>query len=148
MRSVTRPDLAHCTVVNELRFGRQTCGCLSSASREWLVAYPWFGDWSRDTMTSYEGLFLETGREEEGRALLESAAASLSAGMLANRADVGGTEYNTVHAAMWFLHAVDRHVAVTDDLELGAKLVHALQGIATHHVKAGTSFPALPDHGS
>lgn len=104
-----------------------------------VAGYPWFGDWSRDTMTSYEGLFLETGRADEGRALLERAAASLSAGMLANTADVGGTEYNTVDAALWFLHAVDRHVAVTGDLELGAKLVHDLEGIVGHHV-TGTRF--------
>ena len=33
-----------------------------------VAGYPWFGDWSRDTMTSYEGLFLATGRADEGRA--------------------------------------------------------------------------------
>jgi glycogen debranching enzyme len=26
-----------------------------------VAGYPWFGAWSRDTMTSYEGLFLATG---------------------------------------------------------------------------------------
>ena len=31
-----------------------------------VAGYPWFGAWSRDTMTSYEGLFLETGRAERG----------------------------------------------------------------------------------
>jgi glycogen debranching enzyme len=37
-----------------------------------VAGYPWFGAWSRDTMTSYEGLFLATGRAEEGRALLRA----------------------------------------------------------------------------
>jgi predicted glycogen debranching enzyme len=104
-----------------------------------VAGYPWFGDWSRDTMTSYEGLFLETGRADEGRELLLHAAAAISEGMLANTADVGGTEYNTVDAAMWFLHAATRHVERTGDVDLGSQLEPALAGIVHHHV-AGTRF--------
>ena len=70
-----------------------------------VAGYPWFGDWSRDSLTSYEGLFLSTNRHDEGRELLERMAATLSEGMLANTADAGGLEYNTVDAAPWFLHA-------------------------------------------
>ncbi len=104
-----------------------------------VAGYPWFGDWSRDTMTSYEGLFLETNRWEEGRALLERAAASVSEGMLPNTADVGGVEYNSVDAAMWLLHAADRHVAVTGDVDLAAALVPALESVVDHHLR-GTRF--------
>ena len=42
--------------------------------------------------------------------------------MLANTADAGGTEYNTVDGTLWFLHALDRHVAATGDLDLAAEL--------------------------
>ncbi|MGH8973513.1 MAG: amylo-alpha-1,6-glucosidase, partial [Acidimicrobiia bacterium] len=104
-----------------------------------VAGYPWFGDWSRDTMTSYEGLFLATGRTGEGGALLERAAASLSEGMLANTADAGGTEYNTVDGTLWFLHALDRHVAATGDLDLAARLLPDLDGIVAAH-RAGTRF--------
>lgn len=56
-----------------------TVGDLQASSRsvaQFLVGVeraelpPWFGVWSRDTMTSYEGFFLATGRPEESRALL------------------------------------------------------------------------------
>src|SRR4051794_2333775 len=104
-----------------------------------VAGYPWFGDWSRDTMTSYEGLFLTTRRFDEGRSLLTKAAASLSDGMLANTADAGGLEYNTVDAAMWFFHAVDRHVAVTGDTDLGVELTPALLQIIERH-QGGTRF--------
>jgi predicted glycogen debranching enzyme len=104
-----------------------------------VAGYPWFGDWSRDTFTSYEGLLLETGRSEEGRTLLQRAAASISEGMLANTADAGGTEYNTVDGTLWFLHALHRHVARTGDLDLAAGLAPALESIVKHHV-AGTRF--------
>jgi predicted glycogen debranching enzyme len=104
-----------------------------------VAGYPWFGDWSRDTMTSYEGLFLTTGRFDEGRRLLVAAASSLSEGMLANTADAGGTEYNTVDGTLWFLHAVTRHCVVTDDWDLAADVIDPLLSIVQHHL-AGTRF--------
>jgi len=104
-----------------------------------VAGYPWFGDWSRDTMIAYEGLFLTTGRAEEGRQLLERAATGLSRGMLANTADTGQLEYNTVDGTLWFVHAVARHVAVTADTDLAASLLPSLRSIVDHHV-AGTRF--------
>ncbi|WP_412539437.1 amylo-alpha-1,6-glucosidase [Longispora sp. K20-0274] len=104
-----------------------------------VAGYPWFGPWSRDTLTSYEGLFLATGRAEEGRALLRAYAATLSEGMLANTADTGAVEYNSVDAALWFPHAVGRHVHATGDLDLAAELGPTLRAIVEHHL-AGTRY--------
>ena len=104
-----------------------------------VAGYPWFGDWSRDTMTTYEGLLLETGRFEEGRRLLERAADTLSEGMLANTADTGTLEYNTVDGTLWFLHAVGRHVERTGDVDLAAALAPALVEVVDHHI-AGTRY--------
>jgi predicted glycogen debranching enzyme len=104
-----------------------------------VAGYPWFGDWSRDTMTSYEGLLLETGRADEGRKLLIRAAATLSEGMLANTADTGAPEYNTADGTLWFLHAVGRHVERTGDVDLAAELAAALVEVVEAHV-AGTRF--------
>jgi predicted glycogen debranching enzyme len=104
-----------------------------------VAGYPWFGDWSRDTMTSYEGLFLETGREQEGRQLLLRNAETLSEGMLANTADTGTLEYNTVDGTLWFLHAVGRHVDRTRDLDLAAELTPKLVEVVEAHVR-GTRY--------
>ncbi|MEH0935287.1 amylo-alpha-1,6-glucosidase [Micromonospora psammae] len=109
-----------------------------------VAGYPWFGAWSRDTMTSYEGLFLCTHRADEGRELLRSYAATLSEGMLANTADTGRVEYNTVDATLWFLHAVSRHVTVTGDTDLGDELLPALHGVVEAHV-AGTRYGIAVD---
>ena len=75
-----------------------------------VAGYPWFGEWSRDLMTSYEGLYLATNRDDEGREVLRTSAATVSEGMLANTADTGSLEYNTVDGTLWFVHAVGRHV--------------------------------------
>ncbi|PWU57327.1 amylo-alpha-1,6-glucosidase [Micromonospora sp. S4605] len=109
-----------------------------------VAGYPWFGAWSRDTMISYEGLFLATGRADEGRELLRSYAATLSEGMLANTADTGRVEYNTVDGTLWFLHAVRRHVAVTGDTDLAAELLPALRTVVDAHL-AGTRYGIAVD---
>ena len=109
-----------------------------------VAGYPWFGTWSRDTMIAYEGLFLATGRAEEGRRLLHAYAATLSRGMLANTADTGQTDYNTVDATLWFMHAVERHVARTQDEDLADELLPALQSVVAEHV-AGTRFNIVVD---
>jgi predicted glycogen debranching enzyme len=109
-----------------------------------VAGYPWFGDWSRDTMTSYEGLLLETGRVEEGRRLLQRNAATRSEGMLANTADTGTLEYNTADGTLWFVHAVGRHVARTGDLDLAAGLADALVEIIQAHVR-GTRYGIRAD---
>ncbi|MFI9641461.1 amylo-alpha-1,6-glucosidase [Micromonospora sp. NPDC051925] len=116
----------------------------TAAGPDVVAGYPWFGAWSRDTMTSYEGLFLCTGRADEGRELLRSYAATLSEGMLANTADTGRVEYNTVDATLWFLHAVSRHVTVTGDTDLGDELLPALHGVVQAHL-TGTRYGIAVD---
>ena len=116
----------------------------TSAGPDVVAGYPWFGAWSRDTMISYEGLFLATGRGAQGRDLLRSYAATLSEGMLANTADTGSVEYNTADGTLWFLHAVGRHVALTGDHDLAAELLPALLGVVDHHLR-GTRYGIRAD---
>jgi predicted glycogen debranching enzyme len=104
-----------------------------------VAGYPWFGEWSRDLFTSYEGLFLCTGRAEEGRSVLVRAAGTVSEGMLANTADVGTLEYNTIDATLWFLHALGRHVDHTGDVDLAAELADTVVDVLSAH-RAGTRF--------
>ncbi|MEU2610535.1 amylo-alpha-1,6-glucosidase [Micromonospora sp. NPDC007271] len=111
----------------------------TGAGPDVVAGYPWFGAWSRDTMTSYEGLFLCTNRADEGRELLRAYAATLSEGMLANTADTGRVEYNTVDATLWFLHAVSRHVTLTGDTDLADELLPALHAVVQAHL-AGTRY--------
>jgi predicted glycogen debranching enzyme len=108
------------------------------------AGYPWFGEWSRDAMTAYEGLFLTTSRHDEGRRLLLRAAATLSEGLLANTTDPGLQEHNTVDATLWLVHAVGRHVSVAGDTELAAALADPLAEALEHYL-AGTRFGIAAD---
>ena len=104
-----------------------------------VAGYPWFGEWSRDLMISYEGLYLATNRHEEGREVLRASAATVSEGMLANTADTGSLEYNTVDGTLWFVDAVGRHLSVTGDDELGHELAPVLEQVVEHHID-GTRY--------
>jgi predicted glycogen debranching enzyme len=104
-----------------------------------VAGYPWFGAWSRDTMISFDGLFLATGRFEEGRALLRRYAGTLNEGLLANTADTGRVEYNTVDATLWFVQAIFGYSAATGDTDLGVELLPALETIRTAHLR-GTRY--------
>jgi predicted glycogen debranching enzyme len=59
--------------------------------------------------------------------------------MLANTADTGTLEYNTSDGTLWFVHALDRHVAATGDDDLAAELAPAVAQIVEHHLE-GTRF--------
>jgi predicted glycogen debranching enzyme len=118
---------------------------ITSAGRATAVAgYPWFGEWSRDLMTSYEGLYLATGRIEEGRDVLRTAAATVSEGMLANTADTGSLEYNTADGTLWFVHALGRHVELAGDDDLGNELAPVVEEIVGHHL-TGTRYGIAAD---
>jgi glycogen debranching enzyme len=104
-----------------------------------IAGYPWFGEWSRDSMLSLDGLLLATGRHDEARAVLGRWAATLSQGMLANTTDTGTAEHNTIDGTLWFVHAVGRYTAATGDTSLAAALLDDLDRVIAHHV-TGTRF--------
>ncbi len=83
-----------------------------------VAGYPWFGTWSRDTFTSYEGLFLCTGRLDEGRELLAASLDRLQDGLLPNTADGGFLRFNSVDGLGWLAHALARHLHDRRDPEL------------------------------
>jgi predicted glycogen debranching enzyme len=112
-----------------------------------VAGYPWFGAWSRDTMISYEGLFLATGRASAGRDLLRAYVSTLDRGMLANTADTGRVEHNTADATLWLLHALDRHITSTGDDDLAAEVLEPLGSVVEHHL-AGTRYGIRVDPAS
>ncbi|MEQ1848843.1 MAG: amylo-alpha-1,6-glucosidase, partial [Nitrospira sp.] len=82
-----------------------------------IAGYPWFTDWGRDTFISLPGLCLVTGRHDVARHIIESFAAHVSNGMIPNRfPDMDQEpEYNTIDASLWFVYAVDRYVAYSQN---------------------------------
>ncbi|MGA1196025.1 MAG: amylo-alpha-1,6-glucosidase, partial [Candidatus Latescibacterota bacterium] len=84
-----------------------------------IAGYPWFTDWGRDTMIALPGLTLVTKRFDEARNILEAFAQVCDQGMIPNRfPDHGETpDYNSVDATLWYVHAIDRYLAYTGNIQ-------------------------------
>jgi predicted glycogen debranching enzyme len=110
-------------------------------ARSIIAGYHWFTDWGRDTMISLEGLALSTGRAPEARDTLKTFAQHLNQGLIPNLFPEGDQHglYHTADATMWFFHAIDRYVTMTEDMETLRDLLPALDDIIHHH-RAGTLF--------
>lgn len=72
-----------------------------------------------DAFPAYEGLFLETGRAAEGRAVLRGYA----------------DDVTDVDTSLWYVHAVERHIARTGDSDLCAALLPTLDGIVRRYAE-------------
>ena len=106
-----------------------------------IAGYHWFTDWGRDTMISFEGLTLSTGRYEEAAWILRTFAHYIRDGLIPNLFPEGQTAglYHTADATLWFFHAIDRYTAVTRDRSVLVMALPKLLGIFEWHVR-GTGF--------
>ena len=106
-----------------------------------IAGYHWFTDWGRDTMISLEGLTLTTGRHLEAGWILRTFAHYVRDGLIPNLFPEGKSDglYHTADATLWFFHAIDRYLAVTQDKAMLPSLLPKLQEIADFHLK-GTRF--------
>jgi predicted glycogen debranching enzyme len=82
-----------------------------------IAGYHWYSDWGRDAMISLPGLFLIPYRFEEARSALNNFARYCRRGLIPNTFPAFGGDpvYNTVDASLWFIHALDRYFAYTQD---------------------------------
>jgi predicted glycogen debranching enzyme len=110
--------------------------------RSVIAGYPWFTDWSRDTMIALPGLCLCTERFDDAKKILSLFASSVSDGMLPNRFMDNGEppEYNQVDGTLWYFVAVYRYLVATgDEAFVLNELLPVLKEIYQWHVK-GTRF--------
>jgi predicted glycogen debranching enzyme len=106
-----------------------------------IAGYHWFTDWGRDTMISLEGLTLTTGRHLEAGWILRTFGHYVRDGLIPNMFPEGEREglYHTADASLWFFHAVDRYLQVTNDRLTLETLLPKLLEIAESHLR-GTRF--------
>ena len=109
--------------------------------RSVIAGYHWFTDWGRDTMISLEGLTLATGRYTEAGWVLRTFAHYAREGLIPNFFPDGGNEgvYHTADATLWFFHAIDRYLEVTNDRATLEGILPKLREIVERHQR-GTRF--------
>jgi predicted glycogen debranching enzyme len=106
-----------------------------------VAGYPWFTDWGRDTMISFEGLTLITGRHADAGRILRSFAHHARDGLIPNMFPEGEHQglYHTADATLWFFHALDRYLTYTRDVGTLRLLLPTLEDIIEQHLR-GTRF--------
>jgi len=106
-----------------------------------IAGYHWFTDWGRDTMISLEGLTLTTGRHAEACYILRTFGHYIREGLIPNMFPEGEREglYHTADATLWYIHALGRYLAVTNDRGTLQLLLPKLIDIIENHVR-GTRF--------
>jgi predicted glycogen debranching enzyme len=114
---------------------------LGDEERSVIAGYHWFTDWGRDTMISLEGLTLTTGRQREAGWILRAFARFIRHGLIPNLFPEGEHEgrYHTADATLWFFHALDRYLEVTQDRSTLELLLPKLLDIVEWH-RRGTRF--------
>ena len=113
-----------------------------------IAGYPWFTDWSRDTLISLPALSRASFAPAETKAILETLLEQRCQGLLPNRfTDKRGTlEYNTVDATLWFFVAAYDYVQQSGDLSfLASTLYPAAVDIVDWHNR-GTAFEIKNDY--
>jgi predicted glycogen debranching enzyme len=106
-----------------------------------IAGYHWFTDWGRDTMISFEGLTLATGRHREAGYILRTFGHYVNDGLIPNMFPEGKALglYHTADATLWFFHAIDRYLEATGDRLTLQLLLPVLQEIIAKHMQ-GTRF--------
>ena len=110
-------------------------------TRTVIAGYHWFTDWGRDTMISLEGLTLTTNRRTEAGWILRTFAHYFRHGLIPNLFPEGKNQglYHTADATLWFFHALDRYVEVTEDRGTLRRILPKLVESVEYHLR-GTDF--------
>lgn len=128
--SASQLDKTLCRALDQFRICRHD-------NRPSLIAgYPWFTDWSRDTLISLPALSVAGFPANETRAILEMLIHQRSEGLLPNRfLDTRSEpEYNTADATLWLFVAARAYIDETGDLSfLRDSLYPAVSDILAWH---------------
>ena len=84
-----------------------------------IAGYPWFLDWMRDTLISFEGIFLVSKKFEIAKEVLKSAIRDIKCGLVPNTYSEANHEplYNSVDASLLLFEQVKKYIDYTSDYE-------------------------------
>ncbi len=84
-----------------------------------IAGYPWFLDWMRDTLISYEGLFLKTKRFDNAKKVLQHCIRDIKYGLIPNTysEDDYRPLYNSADASLLFFEQVKKYLEYTENYE-------------------------------
>lgn len=84
-----------------------------------IAGYPWFTDWSRDTLIAFEGLVLIPGKYKIAEDILMTCINKMKSGLVPNGFSEynGKPMYNSVDASLLFFEAVNKYLKYTSNYD-------------------------------
>jgi predicted glycogen debranching enzyme len=112
-----------------------------------IAQYPWSPPQPRDALIGFGGLFLATGRLDEGAALLNSLATRLQDGLLPSEFPEDGSAplYHGADVSLWFVSAVHQYLRRGGDEALVRRQLYEPVVRILDHYRAGTRLGIKPD---
>ena len=92
-----------------------------------IAGYPWFLDWMRDTLISFEGIFLVPKKFDIARKVLRACVRDIKQGLVPNTYNEGDKTplYNSVDASLLLFEQVRKYLDYTSDYDFVMKEVYA-----------------------
>lgn len=91
-----------------------------------IAGYPWFLDWGRDTLISFEGLFLVTKRYDLAKEVIMTCLKDIKYGLVPN--GYSGFDnrplYNSVDSSLLLFEQINKYVNYTEDYDFVEKNVY------------------------
>ena len=103
-----------------------------------IAGYPWFLDWLRDTLISFEGLFLVTKKYDKAKKLLKHCIRDIKYGLVPNTysEDDYRPLYNSVDSSLLLFEQVKKYLLYTNDYEFIMQEIYSkLESIITNYSK-------------
>lgn len=84
-----------------------------------MAGYPWFIDWSRDTLIAFEGTLLVTKRYDIARQVLRTCTRDIKSGLIPNGYSDSDNKplYNSVDASLLLFEQVQKYLEYTEDYQ-------------------------------
>lgn len=91
-----------------------------------IAGYPWFLDWQRDTLISFEGIFLITKKYEIAKRVLKACVRDIKCGLVPNTYSEGDNKplYNSVDASLLLFEQVKKYIDYTSDNDFIMKEIY------------------------
>ena len=107
-----------------------------------IAGYPWFLDWGRDTLISFEGLLLKTKRFEQAKKVLFTITRDIKYGLVPNGySEVDNSPlYNSVDASLLLFEQVQKYIDYTGDYEFIKKSLYKELKEIIDNYSEGISF--------
>jgi predicted glycogen debranching enzyme len=113
-----------------------------------IAQYPWSPAGGRAALMGFSGLFMITGRRDDGRALLLGLAAQMRNGMIPTEYPESGEAptYQGVDTSLWFINAIGEYFGQTEDAATIRSLFGAVEKIVeTYRTASGDWLSQDPD---